>query len=263
MAKAAEKVGCEIVRKSGFDWAGLKVQAEREHWRKLRVVIKLRDKLHAGKPAQLDAAKAMLAARGLGEVVEAREQARPVDERAEEVVDEGLCEFARRSGKPGIWFPSNNLKSMIKENWSVLGFRMDATAPSKRGEKADSEDGKPSERKKLQGSRGAIHEGLFVKSCVADDGDWIRLGDAPSGIDQAVAHTMGPKGPQASIKRNEYVEQVEIAFEVWIARAVAQKLPDESIAHMLLHAQEHGTGANRSQGFGRFDIISVEEITEN
>ena len=265
-------MGTAIERKTGFDWKGLKAQAERDHWRKLLITIQVRDKLHAGKPAQLDAAKAMLAARGLDDVVEAREQARPEAERAEEVVDEGLCEFARRDGKPGIWFPSNNLKAMLKENWSVLGYRMDATPRPLRKAGALTTDGeeitdgaKPEKgkRKALQGSRSALAEGMFVCSTDPADRDWIRIGDKPDGIDQAVAHTMGPKGPRASIKRNEFVSQPKITFEVWIARAVADKIPDLSFADTLIHAQEHGTGANRSQGFGRFDVIDVTEIEQS
>jgi hypothetical protein len=252
----ATRTAATIERKHGFDWDSLKAKVEAEHWKKLLITFKLRDKLHAGKPAQLDAAKAMLAARGLGDLVDAREQERPAEDRAEEVVDEGLCEFHRREGKPGVWWPSNNLKACIKENWSVLGYRMDARPRGARKSEAAGEEG----GKKLQGSRGAIHEGLFVVSTDPEDRDWLRLGDEPAGIDQSVAHTIGPKGPRSSIKRNEYVQGTTLTCEVWIARAVSLKLPDESFADMLLHAQEHGIGANRSQGIGKFDVVSVKEI---
>ena len=154
-----------IERKTGFDWEALKAKVESEHWRKLRIEIKLRDRMHAGKPAQLNAANAMLAARGLQEVVEAKEIERPVEERANEVVDEGLCEFHRREGKPGIWWPTNNFKACLKENWSVLGYRMDATPRSQRGNEAEdveaaTEDGakKKAKRKTIQGSRGYLAE---------------------------------------------------------------------------------------------------------
>lgn len=242
MAKkaTAEKIEIEHVtveRRVPFDWGALKAKIETDHWRKLRVVIKFRDKLHAGKPAQLNAANAMLKARGLEDLVEAREQERPDEERAAEVVDEGLCEFHRRDGKPGIWFPANNLKAMIKENWSVLGLRVEK-----------------------RGSRGALAEGVFVCSPVPGDYDWIWLGEKPHGVDTAVSHVNGPRGPQSAIKRNEYVGKLEIVFDIWIASAVRAKLPDEAMAATLLHAQEHGCGANRSQGLGRFDVVSVTEI---
>jgi hypothetical protein len=274
--KAAKSV--EIRPASANRWGQFLKKAEQEHWRKLKVTIQFREKVHAGKPKALDAAKAMLRARGLEEVVEAIETERPVDERAEEVVDEGLCEFLRREGKPGIWFPANNIKAMMKENFGVLGYRLDARPPSakqaakKRAVKGTSitqEDGeeKPlevatGEGKAIRGLRGAVAEGLFVVSCDPKDRDYIYLGERPDGIDQNVAHTMGPKGPQASIKRNEFLLEARLEFEVWLAKAdaVSTKIPDESFADMMVHAAEHGLGANRSQGLGRFNVISIEDI---
>lgn len=271
-AAKTEKI-TTIERKKAFDWDGLKAKVEKEHWRKFLIRIQVREKLHAGKPAQLDAANAMLKARGLEEVVEAREAERPIEERAEEVVDQGLCEFHRREGKPGLWWPSNNLKACFKENWSVLGYRKDATPRSKRKggdvdttmSEAMEEAGLQGEKKAgkskaLQGSRGAWAEGVFVSGI--PECDWIYLGEKPDGVDTNVSHTTGPKGPQASIKRNEYMLKPIIEAEIWIAKAVADKIPDESFADMLIHAQEHGIGANRSQGYGKFDVLSVEEITE-
>ncbi len=272
-----------IERKKAFDWEGLKAKVEQDHWRKFKIVIQIREKMHAGKPAQLDAANAMLKARGLEEVVEAREAERPLEERVEETVDQGLCEFHRREGKPGLWWPSNNLKACFKENWSVLGYRKDATPRSKRkgddvpasadetmeatageeGEETPVAKGKKKatpKGKTLQGSRGAWAEGVFVSG--VPERDWILLSpnEEPDGVDTNVSHTTGPKGPQASIKRNEYLNRPVITAEIWIARAVADKIPDESFADMLIHAQEHGIGANRSQGIGKFDVVSVEEI---
>ena len=56
MTQQASKKHVSIERKSSFDWESLRSKVEGEHWKKLRVEIKLRDRLHAGKPAQLDAA---------------------------------------------------------------------------------------------------------------------------------------------------------------------------------------------------------------
>lgn len=260
MADAAAKQVVEIRKKNQTDWGGLLKAAEKDHWRKLRLTIKIREKLHAGKPRQLDAAKAMLKARGLDEVVEAMEFEVPDAERAAEVVDEGVCEFHRREGKPGIWFLSNNMKACLKENWSVLGYRKDATPRSKKAAKAEAAVEGEKAAKTVQGSTKMMAEGLFVVSTDPTDRDWIYLGEKADGIDQAVSHTMGPKGPQSSIKRNEFLLSPMLVFEIWIAQVGAAKIPDESLADTLVHAAEHGLGANRSQGLGKFDVISVEEI---
>lgn len=236
-----------IIRaKEAFAWDKLLKTAQEKAWRRLRVELQVRDKFLAGKPAALDAANAMLKARGLedqihavSEIVDPSERAKAAERIAS---DEGLCEFSRRAGKPGIWIPSNNLKAMIKENWSVLGLRV-----------------------KVRGSRGALAEGLFVCGADATDPaerDWIYLGEEPDGVHQAVAHTTGPSGPVSSIKRHEYVNAPKIVFEVWIANAdsVAEKISDDELAQMFVHAQEHGTGSCRSQGFGKFDVKEIREL---
>ena len=254
MAKAGKKQKLELVEtparaivraKSPMDWSGLLNKAAEAHWRKLRVEIQVRHWLMAGKPAALDAANAMLKARGLEEFIEAV----PIDDpelraqAAERIrTDEGLCEFSRRPGKEGIWIPSNNIKAGLKENWSVLGLRV-----------------------QVRGSRGALAEGLFV--CGADasspeERDWIRVGDKPTGVHEAVSHSVGPRGPVSSIKRHEYVERPRLAFEVWFANAasVADKISDDHFAQALIHFGEHGLGACRSQGFGKFDVVEVTEL---
>lgn len=263
-----------VVRpKDATEWHQLMVRAEKEHWRRLRIDVRLREKLLAGKPAKLDTANIMLKARGLEDQIAAI----PVDDpelrkqaAAEIMQDEGLCEFHRRShlvagtdGRPveqllpGIWFPTNNLKAGVKENWSVLGLRVEH-----------------------RGSRGALAEGVFVTSDLsrirskteedarlkAVDGfekveaDYIYLGAEPHGVHEAVAHTMGPQGPKHSVKRHEYLLRPEFSFIICIANAVAEKLPDNAIADMLVHFGEHGMGACRSQGFGRFDVLRVCDL---
>lgn len=263
-----------IVRpKDSTEWRGLLKKAESEHWRRLRVDVRMREKLIAGKPAKLDTATIMLKARGLEDQIEAI----PVDDpelrkQAAEAVmqDEGLCEFHRRSQlvkgpdgvfverlMPGIWFPTNNIKAGLKENWSVLGLRQEH-----------------------RGSRGALAEGVFVTADLTrirtkdeeaarskgEDGfdrvelDYIYLGAQPHGTYEAVAHTMGPQGPKHSVKRHEYVLRPEFSFIVTIAQAVAQKLPDDAFAATMVHFGEHGMGACRSQGFGRFDVLNVVDL---
>ncbi len=120
---------------------------------------------------------------------------------------------------------------------------------------------KKSKRKPLRGSRGAIAEALFICSADPHDPDWIYLGEKADGIDTSVSHIIGPQGARAAIKRNEYLLAPKLAFELWIARAIEQKIPDESLADTILHAQEHGIGANRSQGTGKFDVVRFEELT--
>jgi hypothetical protein len=235
-----------IVPKTPMQWGALLQTAKKQHWRTIRVTIQLRDKLLAGKPKQLDAAKAMLKARGLEDQIEVI----PMDDlearkaEAETVVDEGLCEFHRREGKSGLWFPTNHVKAMLKENWSVMGFRIEH-----------------------RGSRGALAEGMFVHAVIGPDDpevehDWLYLQDEPDEVLVAVAHTMSIRGPVSSVKRHEVVYRPTLTFDIMIAHAVEEKLPDNAWAETFVHAAEHGLGACRSQGYGRFDVVSVVDVVD-
>lgn len=247
---AAEAPKRTIIRaKSAMDWKGLISKAEQEHWRRLLVKIQIRDRILAGKPASLDAATAMLKARGLEDFVATAEDIADPAERekhAQRVAkNEGLCEFVRRDGKAGVWIPSNNIKAGLKENWSVLGLRV-----------------------KVRGSRGALAEGMFVNGVdgpATEDRDWVRVATEPTGVLEAVAHTTGASGPVSSIKRHEYVARPVLAFEIMVAAvsSVAEKISDDELAQTLVHFGEHGLGACRSQGHGKFDLLSVEELEAN
>lgn len=243
-----------IIRaKSPLEWARLLEEANSAHWRGLRIKIQIRDRILAGKPANLKAAEAALKARGLTEFVAEAVDLPPGDRAAaaEEIArSAGLCEFHRRTDRPGIWLPSNNVKAMIKENWSVLGKRV-----------------------LVRGSRGALAEGLFVVGAGgledSTESDWIYLGEEPDGIMESTAHTFGPSGPVASIKRNEYRIRPVLTFEIMMANAdsVSEKISDDDLIDTIIHAGEHGVGASRSQGFGRFDLVirpdgtpSIDEI---
>ncbi len=232
-----------IVKKNAMQWADLLKQVASNKWRRIRVRIQLREYLYAGQPRHLDAATAMLKARGLEDQIEAiPDDAAARAAAAEQVSEEGICQFHRRAGKPGIWFPTNNIKAGLKENWSVLGFRQAHL-----------------------GSRVSIAEALFVYSVPPEgspavERDYIYLGEKADDIHTSVCHSEVRGQKLASIKRNEVLHRPILEFEIAIAREIEQKLPDESLAASMLHFAEHGLGASRSQGIGKFDILSIEDL---
>ncbi len=226
--------------KKPVDWLKLVAKAEGEHWRKIKMVIDFREQLHAGKPKSLDAEKAAIAAHGLEDVVEAQALPRTEAEMAElveEVKDQGLCEFYRREGKPGIWFPTNQLKAHLKENWTALGYA-----------------------KSIRGSRSRLAELVFAYGCDYDDREWIYLGEGPDGVKTSVSHTKGPKGPVTSIKRNEFLTKPRMEFMIYMTKRASEELPDEALAAVINHGQVLGIGANRSQQTGTYNLVSMDEV---
>lgn len=237
------KVPAIIQPKNRMQWNELLRATEEKKWRTIHVTLKVRDKLLAGKPKHLDAAMAMIKARGLEDTIEVLPEDPALRAVAAQAAsEEGINEFHRRPGKAGIWLPTNNLKAGLKENWSVLGYR-----------------------KEYIGSRVSLAEAMFVYSIQPPEApsierDYIYLGEKPDGIITSVCHSDIQGVRMASIKRNEYLDAPTIAFAIRIASEITHKLPDEALAAVILHMAEHGIGASRSQGNGKFDIVSVEDV---
>jgi hypothetical protein len=226
-----------IEKKERVDWSALLGAARATHWKHMLVTIRFREQVHGGKPAALDAAKAMIKARGLeDQIVPLPEDPEGREVAAEEASLSGLCEFYQREGRPGCWFPSNHLKAMFKENWSVLEFS-----------------------RKVRGSKTKLAECLFCYGVNEEDREWLWMGDIADGTDTRPCHTQTPQGKISTIKRNKFVEGVQISFVVRLARDVEHAVPDDYFAAMLVHAESHGFGANRSQGHGTFDLVDIKE----
>jgi hypothetical protein len=241
-----KSVALKFTAKNRQEWMNLITKAARDHWLSLRIQIRFVDKLMGGQPSRLDHTEAMIAARSRKAKIEPPVEPVIIDtpEKREEFMEEaaqaGICEFRRREGKPGIWFPCNNIKAMLKENWSVLGYGQD-----------------------MRGSKGALAEGVFVYGGNEvkenmEELDWIYLADQVDGLEESIVQAMTPQGPRSSLKRNEFVTKKIMIFYVFIANSVIHKLDQEAFAKVLYHSSTHGLGADRSQGNGKFEILSVE-----
>jgi hypothetical protein len=238
------------------DWMKLIHDVESSYWFSYRVKIQIRGWILAGKPMALDAARAMIEAQAkklkIEPTVEAiyeQNAAAKTDlekeEMLEDVKDEGICEFHRRPDHPGIWLPSNNVKAGLKENWTAVGYT-----------------------KAKVGSRSRLAETTFVRSVPPAgsspvEWDWISLGDAPHPeLHTAIAYIKGPQGPVTAIKRHEYVVNPIIEFDIVMSERAVKELPAKMLAGTLVHFSEHGLGACRSQGYGKFDILDMRGLGE-
>lgn len=239
------------------DWMNLIHKVEAKYWYSYRVKIQIRGWLLAGKAMSLDAARAQIEAQAkklkIKPTVEAMYEKRAAgstdaekEEMLEDVKDEGICEFHRRPDHPGIWIPSNNIKAGLKENWTAVGYT-----------------------KAKVGSRSRLAETTFVRSVPQGDAfkpvewDWVRLGDEPHHeLHTAIAYIKGPQGPVTAIKRHEYVINPVIEFDIIMSDRAVKELPAEMLAGTLVHFSEHGLGACRSQGYGKFDILDMKGLGE-
>jgi len=102
--------------------------------------------------------------------------------------------------------------------------------------------------------RARLAERVFVEP------NRLHLGVGPEEPVEFMERTidvMTPQGPRSAFKRVDYVEQPTITFTL---RVLNDELIDrEDLEKVLIHGQNLGIGADRSQGYGKFDLVSIEE----
>lgn len=70
------------------------------------------------------------------------------------------------------------------------------------------------------------------------------------------------QGPRTSIKRVEIVRDTEIVFFVKRKRGNGKMdVPESVLMAILDYAQSNGLGADRSQGYGTFEVLEVKKVT--
>lgn len=159
-------------------------------------------------------------------------------EKAMEDIPEGSgTVFKRYEGMPVL--ETRQVKAMIRESAQRLGLLMGGKGrPGRQHVQHDIE---------VVGDISRFYIGLGV--------DEPQAGERP-------IHPMTPLGPRSDIKCFEYVDQPEIEFTVRVLNGVVKDALNESHLEEILDAAGcfMGLGADRSQGFGRFEIKEVSSV---
>lgn len=74
----------------------------------------------------------------------------------------------------------------------------------------------------------------------------------PTRMDERPIHVMTAQGPRDAIKRSDVMELVELVCTLKVLRDGMFTV--EILRQLLSHAADNGLGADRSQGYGRFDF---------
>ena len=157
------------------------------------------------------------------------------DEQLEEIKQYNWCGF--HSDDNGLLLEGRCIKAMFKEAANILKKKLNLTALKAR-----------------------IAERLFVLE------PSIPLGvTKPDGNLESMVHAMTPQGPINALSRTDYVTAPTLAFTCKIVdEALADKdkkyqfAPQALLEVLLDYGTELGIGANRSQGYGRFTVDSID-----
>lgn len=204
-----------------------------------RIIIAMRDKLCGGVPKNKDLIRSWVESTTKYKDEKSAELTEAAMEAMLDDVAEKSWNGFFRDAERGLFLEARQVKAMFKECASLL--RITVTK---------------------QGSKQILQHGFEVKAL--DGGARIYLGKAePDGFDEQAIHVSTAQGPRTAIKRVDYVEGIEITFQVWVlntAPAEKRHVGKDDLERMLGLAQENGLGADRSQGRGKFDVTVFEKL---
>ena len=218
---------------------------------RVRLRLKLRDRILAGIPANDDILDWFMEKRHMSEEAKAEFKARVeggllTEDEQEEIKETSKCVFERdRDGDLCVWH--GNFKAMLREIFVTLGITQ--KAPKRRGKGKDGEEDKSG----AAGGRQTMQHGIHVDPLRVKfmrDGKTIKVAD---GAIDKVKHITDASGKRSAIGRHEYVDQPEMVVEFkWPADGV---IDEDDMKKALAVCQDDGVGACRSQGFGKFDVV--------
>ncbi len=147
-----------------------------------------------------------------------------------------------KRNQDGLYLEGRQIKAMLKENTNILlsGKRLKTGGSTAKGIELE------------KSARSVVAERVHVAESV------ISLGrEEPDGTHLFVGHTEDRTGPHSNLTMYQYVEKATVQFTV---KVLEPCLSEDQWAQIWVLAQESGLGALRSQGHGRFDIVSWDKL---
>lgn len=223
---------------------------------KYHIRIAFRDRVCGGTPKDPDVQLKWLETRGFSpqESEEYVKNMRAEAESSEDYVNEEVQKSWNgfKSDAEGIYLEARQLEAMLREGATELEIT-----------------------KKTRGFRQRLQHGCFIRpprlrllkgghvlteaeGAVDEKPTPTRVAD---GSQMKVVHAITPKGKIAAFSRFDYVTEAQVEFDVLIVQGgEKQMFTAAPLARIIALNQEQGLGANRSQGEGKFDVLSIEKI---
>jgi hypothetical protein len=150
---------------------------------------------------------------------------------------EGL-ETGFRADDLGLYIEARQVKAMLRESAQRLGLI-----------------------KKVRGTRQVLQHDLLVRA--QDGSQKLHLGvEEPTGKDSRPISVVTRQGPRTAIKTFSYVTEPVLTFRIKVlAGGVGDGIIDlDTLQDMLDFGGDLGLGADRSQGEGTFELVSLKQI---
>jgi hypothetical protein len=214
------------------------------------VEIQILDKIFGGIPKNPE-----IIQKWIGAVVEDKTQGQAIaaqtvaamapSERGDPVVAEALQEelseaswIGFKGDAKGLYIEGRQVKALLKECANILRIPLNLAAFKQR-----------------------VAERMFV----IEDRVYLDRQE-PDGFEEGPVHAMTAQGPISALKRADYCKRPLIAFtvevlnEAYVTKDKKRIPPGDALLALVDYGRNNGIGAERSQGAGRYEIITFEQI---
>ena len=160
----------------------------------------------------------------------------------------------------GLYIEGRQIKAAIKEASNVLRALLTADEGAGKKKKDGAAAG-TKEKSRYTNLRSRVAERVFVVEDVVAlcDGNGARIRE-PSGTEERAIHVMTAAGPRNALKRVDYVVAPHLSFTL---RVLRDGVVDEPLLRVLFdYMGENGLGADRSQGNGTFQLVSLKLVAD-
>ena len=177
----------------------------------------------------------------------------------DEVEKRGLWNTFLRDETGAPVMEARCVKSFFKEQANILKDLLGAEAKLQNRGSKKMKDGVTEKSQYNTMYRSKVAEQLFVEGIFLP---FTRAGSKLVDVDgrgEKPIHVMTPRGQRHAVKRFDFINPgVQVEFVVRILREGV--VTEHDLLRMLEHGQDNGLGSGRSQGNGRFRVVSVEEL---
>jgi CRISPR/Cas system CSM-associated protein Csm4 (group 5 of RAMP superfamily) len=155
-----------------------------------------------------------------------------------------------KSDEGGLYIEGRIVKALLKESANIIK----KIVPSRKDKKNPKGVG-------ITNFKSKVADHVFVvekKIYLTKDGENVKKADE---LAERPIHVMTAQGPRNSIKRTDLVHGAEVEFTVRRVDDIA--VPEKAFYAVLSYGRHVGLGADRSQGMGTFEVVSVEKSGES
>jgi hypothetical protein len=232
---------------------------------KVNITIQFRDKVLSGIPQNGDMLEYFLrtkfATDAEKEDFTARMKAGTLTQEEQDELKNTNCQQFERDADGNLCIWHGNLKAMLREVFTTLGFTQWPCIKTKKGGREFSAGGKQ-----------VMQHGVFVdparilfhapmKNVIDPSIMQFNPYQKADGTLTKPVHIEDQAGKRTALKAQEYLEQPFLSFTCkWLAK---RTFDVKDLRQAFLVCQDDGLGASRSQGYGTFDVIKWDVIWDH